>query len=69
MPDPLDPRSQRLHDLHGAHANFKSILRLLKSGYRFDDEEAPAVLAQLEKAVANLGREIQSLEQEWKKPG
>jgi hypothetical protein len=49
------------------HANFKSVLELLKSGYRFDDADAPAALAQLEKAVLHLGRETDLLDQEWRK--
>ena len=61
-----DSYSQRLHDLHGVHSDFKAILNLLKSGYRFDDDQAPAALAQLEKAAACLGQEIQTLENEWK---
>jgi hypothetical protein len=67
MSDSKDSRSQRLHDLRGIHANFKAVLRLLKSGYRFDDEEAPAVLARLEQAVSGLEAEIRALDQEWKK--
>lgn len=65
MPPTLDPRTQRLHDLKGVHADFKSILRLLRSGYRFDDDEAPGVLVQLEKAVTLFEQEIRTLEREW----
>ena len=64
-----DSHAQRLHDLRGAHANFKSILRLIESGYRFDDADAPAALAQLDKAVKLLDREIKLLEKEWKSVG
>jgi hypothetical protein len=62
----IESRSQRLHDLHGVHASFHSILTLLKNGYRFDDEDAPAAIEQLEKALARLGTEIRELESEWK---
>jgi hypothetical protein len=64
--DPATPaKPQRLHDLRGAYANFRSVLELLKSGYRFDDDAGPA-LAQLERALQNLNREIRALEQEWR---
>jgi hypothetical protein len=66
MTDAPLSHAQRLHDLRGAHANFKSVLRLIESGYRFDDEDAPAALAQLDKAVKLLDREIRALESEWK---
>jgi hypothetical protein len=59
-------RLQRLHDLRGIHADFKSTLRLLESGYRFDDEDAPAALTQLKKAVAHFEEELKQLEQEWR---
>jgi hypothetical protein len=52
--------------LRGAYANFKSVLELLKSGYRFDDADAGPALAQLERALQNLNREIRALEQEWR---
>jgi hypothetical protein len=58
--------AQRLHDLRGVHADFKATLRLLESGYRFDDEDAPSALAQLKKAVAHLEAELKRLELEWK---
>jgi hypothetical protein len=41
------------------------VLKLLRSGYRFDDADAPAVLAQLEKALGHLNDEIRRLEGEW----
>lgn len=64
---PLPPaKTQRLHDLRAVHSNFKSVLGLLKSGYRFDDADAPAALAQLDQAVNSLLREIQVLESEWR---
>lgn len=60
--------TQRLHDLRAVQANFKSILELLKSGYRFDDADAAPALAQLEKAIANLDRETDLLAREWRSP-
>ena len=59
-------RQQRLHDLHGIHADFKATLKLLESGYRFDDSDAPAALEQVKKAVAQFDAELKRLEQEWK---
>ena len=56
---------QRLHDLRGTHADFKAVLRLLQSGYRFDDADAPAALMQLEKAVHHLEEQLKLLEVEW----
>ncbi len=68
MTERLHPdHAQRLHDLRSAQAGFKATLELLKSGYRFDDEGAPAALVQLEKALAFLHREIGKLEKEWAK--
>jgi hypothetical protein len=61
QPTPL----QRLHDLRTTQADFKAVLKLLRSGYRFDDADAPAVLAQLEKALGHLNDEIRRLEGEW----
>ena len=58
--------AQRLHDLRAVHSDFKSVLSaLLKGGYRFDDSDAPAALAQLERAVARFGDELRVLEKEW----
>jgi hypothetical protein len=58
--------AQRMHDLKTTQANFKAILRLLRSGYRFEDAEAAAVLSQLEKALGHLQDEMDRLEVEWK---
>ena len=67
---PLAPaHTQRLHDLRAVHSNFKSVVELLKSGYRFDDADAPPALAQLEKSVFQLGREAELLEKEWRGGG
>jgi hypothetical protein len=55
----------RLHELRTVHADFKATLGLLRSGYRFDDDEAPAALAQLQKAVNLLEAEISRLRAEW----
>lgn len=66
QPSHSPAHAQRLHDLRGIHADFKSVLRLLESGYRFDDEDAPAALVQLKKAVAHFDEELKRLEQEWR---
>lgn len=65
MPSELPSHSQRLHDLKGIQADFKALLRLVRSGYRFDDEDAAPALAQLEKALSRLDDEIRRLEREW----
>ncbi len=46
--------SKDLHDLSGACIDFKILLDLIKSGYRFDDEEAPVLITQLEKDLKVL---------------
>jgi hypothetical protein len=55
---------QRLHDLNAVHTDFKSVIILLKSGYRFDDENAPDVVKQLEHALSLLKFEIERQEKE-----
>ena len=58
--------AQRLHDLHTVRTDFKSVLRLLEAGYRFDDNAAPAAFEQLREALKLLEKEIRMLETEWK---
>lgn len=62
---PAPDRRTRIHDLKTVHYDFQTVLRLLNSGYRFDDEDAPPVLAQLEKALKMLNTEIDRLKSEW----
>jgi hypothetical protein len=57
---------QRLHDLRAIYANFKTVMELLRTGYRFDDADAPAAMNQLTKALGLLEVEIRTLEAEWK---
>ncbi len=61
MTPPIDNqrRQQRLHDLNAVHTDFKSVVILLKSGYKFDDENAPDVIKQLEHALSLLKYEIE----------
>jgi hypothetical protein len=54
--------SNQLHDLGTIHLDFKIILNLIKSGYRFDDSDAPAVIQQLEHALELLKNHINELE-------
>jgi hypothetical protein len=53
--------STRLHDLKTVYLDFKIVLNLVKTGYKFDDEDAPAVLRQLEKSLVMLETEIERL--------
>ena len=56
------PKSNRLHDLKTVYIDFKIVFNLLKSGYSFDDTDAPAVIHQLEKSLSILKAEIDSIE-------
>ena len=49
---------QRLHDLNTVLVDFKAVTTLLKSGYKFDDQDGPAALARLDHALQLLAREI-----------
>ena len=49
------------HHLNTVYIDFKIVLDLLKSGYKFDDADAPQVLEQLEKCIGLLRTEIESL--------
>jgi hypothetical protein len=54
----------RLHDLKGVYTDFKIVFRLIKSGYRFDDADAPPVMEQLEKALSKMQYQLNTLERE-----
>ena len=43
-----------LHGLNSAYLDFKIVVDLIKTGYRFDDQNAPRVVEQLEKALEIL---------------
>lgn len=60
----MSNRRERLHDLNTVLTDFRMVYHLLKSGYRFDDEDAPAAFTQLEKALQLLQKEIQTLQAE-----
>ena len=53
----------RIHDLNTVYLDFKTVLKLIRSGYRFDDEDAASISDQLEKALELLHAEIKT----WKK--
>jgi hypothetical protein len=55
-----DNASIRRHDLRGAIEGLKTVVMLLKSGYHFDDARAPEFIAEVERAVLILEREIVS---------
>jgi hypothetical protein len=55
-------RSQRIHDLRNVYHDFKIVLDLIHNGYSFNDEDAPAIVQQLTKALGVLQKEIQILE-------
>ena len=68
MSDPLYNKNEkdeleRLHDLKTIYSDFRSALLLIKSGYRFNDENGTAALGQLEKALNLLKNEIDCTEQ------
>ncbi len=50
------------HHLNTVYIDFKIVLDLLRSGYKFDDADAPQVLEQLEKCVTLLKTEIESMD-------
>ncbi len=53
--------TDRLHDLKSVYTDFRIVVSLLKSGYKFDDNEAPALFEQIEKALEILKAEINFL--------
>ena len=55
--------AKELHDLSGACIDFKILLDLIKSGYRFDDEEAPILLDQLEKDLKVLQNHLHEMKE------
>ena len=55
---------ERLHDLKTVYSDFKALVHLLSSGYRFDGEHGALALTQLEKALGMLNEEILIQEQE-----
>lgn len=57
----------RLHRLKTIHTDFRIVLNLIRTGYKFDDEEAPLVIQQLEKGLDILNSEIALLENGGKK--
>ena len=56
--------AKTLHDLAGTCTDFRIMIDLIKSGYRFDDAEAPALLQQLEKDLKFLQDYLQNLKSE-----
>lgn len=54
---------ERIHNLKEVYTDFKIVLNLLRSGYRFDDSDAPRALKQLEKALKLLAEEISQLKE------
>ncbi len=56
--------SRRLHDLNTVYLDFKIAVNLIKTGYRFDDEGAPLLIQQLEKALGILKNEVSEMEKE-----
>ncbi len=55
---------EALHDLSETFTDFRILLDLIKSGYRFDDAEAPALLEQLENDLKILNHHLYQLKQE-----
>ena len=53
----------RVHDLNTVYLDFKIVLDLIKSGYRFDDNNTEAVVEQMNKALNLLREEIKNLEE------
>lgn len=61
-------KNQRLHDLKTVQIDFKAVLTLIETGFKFEEaQELPALIAQLEKALKMLKSEIGLLEKEWAK--
>jgi hypothetical protein len=52
----------QIHELKTVYIDFKITLDLIKSGYHFDDENAGALLEQLERALGILQTEISLME-------
>jgi hypothetical protein len=57
----MEIESKDLHDLSGVCIDFKILLELLQTGYRFDDEQAPELLKQLEHSVKVLEAHVRDL--------
>ncbi len=53
-----------IHDLSTVCTDFRIILDLIKSGYRFDDSEAPALMEQLENDLKILNHHLHQLKEE-----
>jgi hypothetical protein len=60
----IDLNSKNLHDLKSVYTDFKIILNLVQSGYRFDDEDAPTILRQLEKTLVSFKSELDEIEKQ-----
>ena len=55
-------KTHRKHDINSVYIDFKAILELFKSNYPFTKSEKAEVVAQLEKALAVLKAEIQTID-------
>lgn len=62
MSENLTDAQQARHDLKNVYFDFNTILTLIQSGYRFDDDHAPDAIQQLEKALRVLDGHIRKLE-------
>jgi len=62
----LKSHSQRLHDLGTVLHDLEILVRLLRDGYRLEDEEGPKIIDQLDLARGLLKSEIDQLRVDWK---
>lgn len=57
-------KSHQIHDLREAYNDFRMIIKLIQGGYRFDDDDAKNVIAQMEKALDRFHHHILDLEKD-----
>ena len=58
------PNLNRIHNLKTVYLDFQIALKLIQSGYKFDDVAAPAAIGQLERSLNFLKEEISLIELE-----
>jgi septation ring formation regulator EzrA len=61
-------KPRELHELREAYNDFRMTLKLIQTGYKFDDSDAKKVMLQLEKALDTFQQHIQYLEKNRQSP-